>query len=242
MKTFAVETRGLTKSSGSGFRVKNIDLQIPEGCVYGFLGPNGAGKTTTMKLLLGLIKADGGSISFLGDEVTDANRFEMNRMTGSLIESPGFYGHLTGMENMEVIARYKGVDSETALEALKIVKLYEKRGQKVREYSLGMKQRLGIAMALLGSPKILILDEPTNGLDPAGIQEIRNLIREMPRRFGCTVLVSSHLLSEIEQMADHVGIINHGEMIYQGELAGLEKNDRSLEEIFLEMTGGEALI
>ena len=242
MQTFAIDTQGLTKFSKSGFRVKNIDLKVPEGCVYGFLGPNGAGKTTTMKLLLGLIKADSGSIRFFGDDVTDANRFAMNSLTGSLIESPGYYGHLTGMENMEIIARYKGADADSVIEALKTVRLYEKRGQRVKEYSLGMKQRLGIAMALVGKPRILILDEPTNGLDPAGIQEIRNLIRDMPRSLGCTVIVSSHLLSEIEQMADHVGIIRRGEMIYQGTLAGLEKNGRSLEEVFLEMTGEGAAV
>lgn len=239
---YAIETHGLTKRAGDGFRVKSIELKIPEGSVYGFLGPNGAGKTTTMKLLLGLINADGGSISFFGNEVTEENRFEMNRLTGSLIESPGFYGHLTGMENMEVIARYKGVGANDALEALRTVRLYDKRNQRVKEYSLGMKQRLGMAMALLGRPKILILDEPTNGLDPAGIQEIRNLIKNLPRELGCTVLVSSHLLSEIEQMAEQVGIISRGEMLYQGSLAGLEQSGRTLEEVFLEMTGEGAVI
>lgn len=234
-----IETKHLSKKGGTGYRVKDLNLSVPEHSVYGFLGPNGAGKTTTLKLLLGLIQPSEGSICLLNESVTPANQLRLNRNTGSLIESPSYYAHLTGAENLEIIARYKGLPVKEAEEALQITGIYERKDQKVREYSLGMKQRLGLSMAILGKPKILILDEPTNGLDPAGIQEIRTLIKNMPRMFQTTVLVSSHLLSEIDQMADYVGIINKGELIYQGALRELEKSGQSLETIFLSMTEGE---
>lgn len=238
MKENVIETLKLTKKQGKKYRVKDLHLVIPKGCVYGFLGPNGAGKTTTMKLILGLIRPTKGTIKILGKTVTPKNRYDLNRFTGSLIESPSYYGHLTGQENLEIIARYKKVPASEITEVLQIVHLWEAKDQKVKHYSLGMKQRLGIAMALLGKPPILILDEPTNGLDPAGIQEIRELIKSMPEKYGITVLVSSHLLSEIEQMADYVGIINHGEMIYQGTISDLSTSNQNLEEIFLSLTGG----
>ena len=158
--------------------------------------------------------------------------------TGSLIESPGFYGHLTGQENLEIIARYKNLGTSDIKEALDTVRLYDRKDDKVKNYSLGMKQRLGIAMALMGKPELIILDEPTNGLDPAGINEIRNLIKSIPEKYDSTVIISSHLLSEVEQIADYVGIINKGQMIYQGLLSELEIGDASLEEVFLEMTKG----
>ena len=234
-----IETSNLNKSHGSKMRVKNLKLQVPEGCVYGFLGPNGAGKTTTLKLLLGLIKPDNGTISFYGQKMTEKNRLSILKTTGSLIESPSFYGHLTGAENLQIIAKLKGASAKDIEEVLHTVKLYDQRNKKVKHYSLGMKQRLGIAMALLGKPQILILDEPTNGLDPAGIQEMREFIKELPDTHHMTVIVSSHLLSEVEQMADMVGIINHGEMIFQGTMMELEAQGKNLEEIFLTMTGGE---
>ena len=234
-----IETSNLNKSHGSKMRVKNLKLQVPEGCVYGFLGPNGAGKTTTLKLLLGLIKPDNGTISFYGQKMTEKNRLSILKTTGSLIESPSFYGHLTGAENLQIIAKLKGASVKDIEEVLHTVKLYDQRNKKVKHYSLGMKQRLGIAMALLGKPQILILDEPTNGLDPAGIQEMREFIKELPDTHHMTVIVSSHLLSEVEQMADMVGIINHGEMIFQGTMMELEAQGKNLEEIFLTMTGGE---
>lgn len=242
MSNYVIETNHLTKSGTHNDRVKNLHLAVPKGCVYGFLGPNGAGKTTTMKLILGLIRPTSGQIKILGETVTRKNRFSLNLHTGSLIESPALYGHLTGQENMEIIARYKKVPPEYILEVLHIVGLYKYKDQKTKQYSFGMKQRLGLAMALLGQPEVLILDEPTNGLDPAGIQEIRELIKQMPEKFHTTVLVSSHLLSEMEQIADVVGIINKGEMIYQGSLSDLEKNGHNLEDIFLTLTeGGESL-
>ena len=166
------------------------------------------------------------------------NKLSLLRQTGSLIESPGGYGHLTGLENMQIIQKLKGVNEEEIVRALKTVRLYEQRDKKLKNYSLGMRQRLGLAMALLGDPKLLILDEPTNGLDPSGIQEIRELIRTLPKERDVTVIVSSHLLGEVEQMADYVGIIHHGEMLYQGTLAELESRGGDLEDVFLQLTGG----
>lgn len=242
MMTNIIETHSLTKGTGSQMRVNHIDLRVPEGCVYGFLGPNGAGKTTTLKLLLGLLKPTAGTITFFGQKMTEKNRLSILKHTGSLIESPSYYGHLTGLENLQIIAKLKKVPASEITQVLQTVRLYEQRDKKVRQYSLGMKQRLGIAMALLGNPRVLILDEPTNGLDPAGIQEIREFIRELPVIRQMTVIVSSHLLSEMEQMADMVGIINHGRLIFQDTLAALESRGENLEDAFLKMTeGGEHL-
>ena len=219
MNTNIIETHGLTKGAGSQLRVNHIDLRVPEGCVYGFLGPNGAGKTTTLKLLLGLLKPTEGTITLLGKKMTSQNRLALLKHTGSLIESPSFYGHLTGLENLQIIAKLKKVPADEITAVLNTVRLYEQKDKKVKQYSLGMKQRLGIAMALLGNPRLLILDEPTNGLDPAGIQEIREFIKNLPILRQMTVIVSSHLLSEMEQMADRVGIINHGSLVFQGTMA-----------------------
>ena len=235
---YILKTTNLTKTHGTKIRVKNLQMQVPEGCVYGFLGPNGAGKTTTLKLLLGLIKPNSGSISFYGQKMTEKNRLSILKTTGSLIESPCYYGHLTGAENLQIIAKLKGVSAKDITDVLHTVRLYEQKDKKVKHYSLGMKQRLGIAMALLGKPQLLILDEPTNGLDPAGIQEIRELIKGLPATHNMTVIVSSHLLSEVEQMADMVGIIHHGEMLFQGNMNELATQGSSLEEVFLAMTGG----
>ncbi len=235
---YILETNHLAKKHGNAYRVKDVNLRVPEHSVYGFLGPNGAGKTTTLKLILGLIKPEQGDISVFGQNVTTANRLSILRQTGSLIESPGGYGHLTGLENMQIVQKLKGVSETEIVRALKTVRLYEQRDKKLKNYSLGMRQRLGLAMALLGDPKLLILDEPTNGLDPAGIQEIRELIRSLPKEQDMTVIISSHLLNEVEQMADHVGIIHHGEILYQGPLSELEKKGSNLEDIFLLMTGG----
>lgn len=238
MNANIIETARLTKGTGSNMRVDHIDLRVPEGCVYGFLGPNGAGKTTTLKLLLGLLKPTDGTITLFGQKMTTHNRLALLRHTGSLIESPGFYGHLTGLENLQIIAKLKKVPAGGIANVLETVRLYEQKDKKVKQYSLGMKQRLGIAMALLGNPRVLILDEPTNGLDPAGIQEIREFIKNLPVLRQMTVLVSSHLLSEMEQMADMVGIINHGALIFQGTMAALEAQGDSLEDAFLKLTGG----
>ncbi|MCR5641353.1 MAG: ABC transporter ATP-binding protein [Lachnospiraceae bacterium] len=238
MKNDVIKTFNLCKKGGRNYRIKDVQLSVPKCSIYGFLGPNGAGKTTTMKLILGLIQPDGGSIEVLGKKMNPKNRFSINRHIGSLIENPGFYGHLSAQENLEIIAKYKGLGKEDIKEVLKLVHLYDRKDDKVKNYSLGMKQRLGIAMALMGRPELIILDEPTNGLDPAGINEIRNLIKSIPKTYGATVIISSHLLSEIEQMADHVGIINHGQLIYEGPLSKLETTSASLEDVFLEMTKG----
>ena len=236
---YILETNHLSKQSGNTYRVNNLSMAVPENCVYGFLGPNGAGKSTTLKMILGLIHPSQGSIKIFGKIMNSANRLSILRQTGSLIENPGGYGHLTGLENMQIIQKLKGVSEAEIAPALKTVRLYDQRDKKLSNYSLGMKQRLGIAMAILGNPKLLILDEPTNGLDPAGIQEMRQLICSLPKERNMTVIISSHLLSEIEQMADQVGIIHHGRMLYQGTLANLETQGDNLEDVFLEMTGGK---
>ncbi len=236
-----IETQNLSKSY-SGFRaVDGISLHIPKGAVYGFLGPNGAGKSTTMKMLLGLIKPTGGSFVIDG-KTYPKDRVEILKEVGSLIESPAFYGNLSGRENLEIIRRILGLSKESVTEALELVELTQHRDKPVKKYSLGMKQRLGLAEALVGRPPILLLDEPTNGLDPVGIHEIRTLIKSLPERFGATVIVSSHLLSEIELMADTVGILNHGHLLFEGTLERLKENaltwgypSDNLEEMFLAM-------
>lgn len=222
-----ITTDSLTKKYGKKDVVKDLDLRVPGGSIYGFLGPNGAGKSTTMKMILGLIKPSKGKITVLGKEVNEKNRLSVLRNTGSLIESPSYYGHLSGAENLEIICTLKNVPPSEIQRVLKIVRMEKQKDKKVSQYSLGMKQRLGLAAALLGNPKILLLDEPTNGLDPAGIQEMRELICSLPNQYGMTVLVSSHLLSEIDQMATHVGIINQGELIFQDSLSALHKHSHS---------------
>ena len=221
-----IETHDLCKQYGNALRVAHLDLSVPEGSVYGFLGPNGAGKSTTLKMILGLVRPTAGSIQVLGKSMDNANRLSVLRQVGSLIESPSYYGHLTGEENLRIVQTLRGVPEQNIQEVLQIVRLDGQRGKKVAHYSLGMKQRLGLAAALLGYPKLLILDEPTNGLDPAGIQEMRELICDLPGRFGMTVVVSSHLLSEIDQMADHVAIIREGELVFQDTLETLHNRSR----------------
>lgn len=221
-----IETHDLCKQYGNALRVAHLDLNVPEGSVYGFLGPNGAGKSTTLKMILGLVQPTAGSIRVLGKQMNRTNRLAVLRQVGSLIESPSYYGHLTGEENLRIVQTLRGVPEKSIREVLQIVRLDGQRGKKVAHYSLGMKQRLGLAAALLGYPRLLILDEPTNGLDPAGIQEMRELIRSLPGRFGMTVVVSSHLLSEIDQMADHVAIIREGELVFQDSLEVLHGHSR----------------
>ena len=221
-----IETKALCKQYGPHTAVDHVELHVPQGCVYGFIGPNGAGKSTTMKMLLGLIHPTAGRVRLLGQELTEKSRLPLLRQTGSLIESPAGYLHLTAQENLEIVADLKGVPHKDIGRVLDIVHLTQDRNRRVGQYSLGMKQRLGIAMALLGSPKLLILDEPTNGLDPAGIQEMRALIRNMPAATGATVLISSHLLGEMEQMVEQVGIIDHGHILFEGPLTELQRHSR----------------
>lgn len=223
---YVVETKGLCKAYGNHFAVNQLALHVPQGCVYGFIGPNGAGKSTTMKLLLGLIHPSAGSVRLLGKEMNEKNRLALLRQTGSLIESPSCYGHLSAQENLQIVADLKNVPQKDIARVLDTVHLTKDRNRKVGQYSLGMKQRLGIAMALLGGPKLLVLDEPTNGLDPAGIQEMRSLIAEMPQSSGATVLISSHLLGELEQFVSQVGIINKGRLLFEGELTELQQRSR----------------
>lgn len=221
-----IETHDLCKQYGNALRVAHLDLDVPEGSIYGFLGPNGAGKSTTLKMILGLVHPTAGSIRVLGKKMDSGTRLSVLQQVGSLIESPSYYGHLTGEENLRIVQTLRGVPERSIREVLQIVRLDGQRGKKVAHYSLGMKQRLGLAAALLGYPKLLILDEPTNGLDPAGIQEMRELIRSLPERFGMTVVVSSHLLSEIDQMADHVAVIREGELVFQDTLEALHGRSR----------------
>ena len=205
-----IETHDLCKQYGTALRVAHVDLSVPEGSIYGFLGPNGAGKSTTLKMLLGLVRPTAGEIQVLGREMNRANRLAVLRQVGSLIESPSYYGHLTGEENLRIVQTLRGVPERNIREVLQIVRLDGQRGKKVAHYSLGMKQRLGLAAALLGYPRLLILDEPTNGLDPAGIQEMRELIQSLPGRFGMTVVVSSHLLARSTRLPTPWGSSGRG--------------------------------
>ena len=236
-----VKTSALTKRYRDFAAVEELNMSVREGRIYGFIGPNGAGKSTTLKMLLGLVHPTAGEIELFGERLTEKSRVALLRGVGSLIESPAYYGHLTARENLRVYAEILALPEKNIDEVLKIVRLDRQEGKRTSAFSLGMKQRLGLASALLGFPKLLILDEPTNGLDPSGIQEMRELIRSLPERYGMTVIVSSHLLSEVERIADDVGIIAHGRMKYQGELARLEQtaHGESLENIFLSMTGSE---
>lgn len=221
-----IETKDLCKTYGNRTVVDHLNLCVPRGCVYGFIGPNGAGKSTSMKMLLGLVHPTSGSVRLMGQEVTEQNRIRLLRHTGSLIESPSGYLHLTAQENLQIVADLKDVKHTEIERVLEVVHLTQDKDKKVGQYSLGMKQRLGIAMALLGNPEILILDEPTNGLDPAGIQEMRALIAGMPEKTGATVLISSHLLGEMEQMVNRVGIIHHGKTLFDGSLQALRKHSQ----------------
>ena len=220
-----ISTSHLSKKYGSVLRVSDLDLRVPEGCIYGFLGPNGAGKSTTLKMILGLVRPTAGDIAVFGEPMMRRNRLAILKQVGSLIESPSYYGHLSGEENLRIVQTMRGVPEKNIREVLEIVRLTDAKDKRAAHYSLGMKQRLGLA-ALLGYPRLLILDEPTNGLDPAGIQEMRELIKELPQRFGMTVVVSSHLLAEIDQMADHVGIIREGELVFQDSLTALHSRSK----------------
>lgn len=215
-----VRTAGLTKKYGATSVVDGVSLEVPEGGIYGFLGPNGAGKSTTMKMLLGLILPTAGRIEYMGQEFAQCRSIVLPSI-GSLIEGPSYYPHLSGRENLRLAADALGAPRSQVEQGLHAVELERHGEKKAGQYSMGMKQRLGIAMALLGDPFLLMLDEPTNGLDPAGVVEMRQLIVSLARERGITVIVSSHILSEIEQMADTVGIICAGTLRFQGPLEGL---------------------
>ncbi|MEJ8543689.1 ABC transporter ATP-binding protein [Brevibacillus borstelensis] len=226
MSEAVIETYQLTKKLGNKMAVDRLDLRIDQGEIYGFLGPNGAGKTTTIRMLLGLIRPTHGTVRIFGRDLQQ-DRLSVLRRVGSLVEYPSYYGHLTAYENLEAVRRILDVPRSRIDEVLSVVRLTKEAKRPVKGFSLGMKQRLGIATALLGAPELLILDEPTNGLDPSGILEMRELIKSMPKQLGMTVLVSSHLLSEVEQMATQVGIIAQGKLIFQDSIEALRLHSGS---------------
>ena len=230
-----ISTEGLSFNFGNQQVVKSLSLKVPEGSIYGFLGPNGAGKTTTIKLLLNLLKTDQGSIHIFDKEL-QSNRISILSQVGSLIEQPAFYLHLSGKENLMNRALLLQVSEARVDEMLDLVHLADAANKKAGKYSLGMKQRLGIALALLSNPKLLILDEPTNGLDPNGIIEVRELLIKLVTQHKKTVFVSSHLLAEVERMATHVGIIHKGELLFQGSIKDLETISQPQVQVELDST------
>ncbi len=219
--SLAIETRGLTKRFGERAAVDSVDLQVPLGCAFGFLGPNGAGKTTLIRTLLGLTEASAGSMQLLGYPVPAERRAALQRV-GAIVEEPRFHMHLTGRENLRVVAAVRGVEADARIEpALARVGLSDRASDKVKSYSMGMRQRLGVARCLLADPQLLILDEPTNGLDPGGIQEFREMIRAMVEQEGRTVFISSHLLDEVERTCDAAAIVDRGKVVTQGPISEL---------------------
>jgi ABC-2 type transport system ATP-binding protein len=220
MEATTIETRRLTRTYGELIAVQDLGLRVERGSVYGFLGPNGAGKTTTIRMLLGLIRPDAGEVRLFGAPLRTQKRACLSRI-GALVESPSLYPHLTGRDNLEVTRRLTGASKANIDRALTTAHMTDAADRKVRTYSLGMRQRLALALALLNEPELLILDEPTNGLDPAGIREVRELICELPAQQGITVFLSSHLLAEVEQVATHIGILQHGRLRFQGTLDAL---------------------
>ncbi len=217
----AIETRGLTKRFGERTALDGVDLHVPTGTAFGFLGPNGAGKTTMIRTLLGLTHASSGTMSLLGHPVP-AQRERALQRVGAIVEEPRFHMHLSGVENLRIVAAVRGPDTfERIVPALARVGLAERANDKVKSYSMGMRQRLGVARCLLADPLLLILDEPTNGLDPGGIQEFREMIRAMVEQEGRTVFVSSHLLDEVEKTCDAAAIVDRGKVIAQGPIAAL---------------------
>lgn len=219
--SLAVHTTGLSKRYGRVRAVEEVELAVPEGSVFGFLGPNGSGKTTTLRMLLGLIRPDRGRVEVNGHDLRSARRAALDRV-GAIIEQPALYPSFTGRQILSLAATLLGRGRDQIDELLEIAGLTHAASRRVKGYSLGMRQRLAIARALIGDPRLLILDEPTNGLDPAGIAEVRELIKSLPARFGTTVLLSSHLLSEVEQMADSCALIKDGRLLFQGPLEELK--------------------
>jgi ABC-2 type transport system ATP-binding protein len=217
----AIEVSGLTKRFGERTALDGIDLQVPRGCAFGFLGPNGAGKTTIIRTLLGLTQATAGSMHLLGHPVP-AERSQALQRVGAIVEEPRFHPFLTGRENLRLVAAVRGPEVRRLIDpALARVGLSDRAEDRVKSYSMGMRQRLGVARCLLADPLLLILDEPTNGLDPGGIQEFREMIREMVEQEGRTVFISSHLLDEVEKICDHAAIVDRGKIITQGAIAEL---------------------
>lgn len=250
MNAYMIETDQLSYAYGNRPVLHQISLQVPAGSIFGFLGPNGSGKTTTIRLLLGLIQDPAKRISIFGQDI-GANRLSVLHKVGALIETPAVYPHLSGRENLEIGRLARDARPGQVDRVLEMVGLTHDARRKVSDYSLGMRQRLGIALALLGDPELLILDEPTNGLDPAGIRDIRRLLVELSQFHGKTVFISSHLLSEMEKMVTHVGITHKGRLLFQGLIGQLRAEggqlqdavsadgkhiDITLEDIFLHLT------
>jgi ABC-2 type transport system ATP-binding protein len=241
MSNLAISVKDLSKKYGASLAVSHTNFEVPLGTICGFVGPNGAGKTTTIRMLLGLISPTGGSAQILGEAITSPDKYLAS--VGAMIEGPAFYPALSGAENLRVLATLGGFPQERVDQLLEQVGLADRGGSKYKTYSLGMKQRLGIAAALLPNPKLLILDEPTNGLDPEGIQEIRQLLRSLADS-GTTVFVSSHLLSELELISEYLVMLRKGEVVFAGPIQDLfdqqqpfmvvkTQNDQDLEKIIL---------
>lgn len=222
--TAAIRTEGLSLSLGGRAIVRDVDMTVPDGGVYGFLGPNGAGKSTIMRLIVGLLRPSAGTVSLFGENLAQRPRALLGQV-GILIESHGLYEHLTGRENLLLACRLRGIDRRDIGRVLDAVAMHRAADRAVRTYSLGMKQRTALARALLGRPRLVVLDEPTNGLDPEGIMAMRDLIRELPARFGATVLLSSHLLGEVQEVADHIGLLRQGELVAEGPLRALSETE-----------------
>ena len=229
MKNLILETKNLKKYYNKQLAVNNISLQIPRGAIYGLLGPNGAGKSTTLKMLTGLINPSEGEITIFNEPW---QRKHLARI-GSLIEAPALYGNLTAVENLLIHTKLMGIPKEKLYDVLEIVDLKNTGKKLAAQFSMGMKQRLGIAIALVGDPELLILDEPTNGLDPVGIHELRELICSFPKR-GITVILSSHILSEVSQIVDNIGIISDGMLKYQNKI----NHGQDIEELFMSVVKG----
>lgn len=233
---FAIETQGLTKHYGKHTAVEMLDLQVPQGVVFGFLGRNGAGKTTTIGMLLGLLRPTEGQAWLLGHDIRRSLRVALRR-TGVLLDRPAFYPYLSGQENLWVVAQALGGGAPGRIgEVLEVVELAERASDRFATYSAGMKQRLGLAAALLNDPDLLILDEPTTGLDPVGQRDIREMVRRLARETGKTIFFSSHQLREVEQICDYVAVIDRGRLAAQGPLTEVAAG-RDLETMFLELTG-----
>ncbi|BDQ44785.1 ABC transporter ATP-binding protein [Enterococcus faecalis] len=242
MSNYIIETKNLTKQYGEQKSVANLSIHVRKGSIYGLLGRNGAGKTTTMKMLLGLTKPTLGEAKIFNQDIKNDMKSILPRV-GSLIESPGFYPNLTGTENLKIFARLRGVPNQEAVRnVLDLVGLPYNDKKLFSQYSLGMKQRLAIALTLMHDPEVIILDEPINGLDPIGIAEIRSFIRDLCDKQGKTILISSHILSEIEQLADDIGIINNGELLEEGSLEELKQKNNKYIHFIVSNTSEAALI
>lgn len=223
---YVIETENLTKKYGTATVVNNINLHVPKGKIYGLLGRNGAGKTTAMKMMLQLVYPTEGAIQLFGTSHTENARTIYSKI-GSIIETPGFYNNLTGRENLQILAKLRGLLGKNSVQkALEVVGLDKEKSKVFADYSLGMKQRLGIAAAIMHEPELLILDEPINGLDPIGISEIRSFLSELSRTKGTTIFISSHVLNEIEQIADIIGVMHEGRLVEEVNMAELHKRKR----------------